>query len=271
MPRLSWLAFAGNPCSSADEAALPSAAAGTSPGTACSMRQQAGRRRVGRDSPGAAGQRRRRRRRGRQAVQGRRHQRRPARQRTGRLHRRRRASEPDPGAGGGQRPSGRRARLRDAPDRSGVSQPGRAAQPGELHARCVWGRCAAFTGVVVAAVRGVAAAAAHLHARGIMHGDLYGHNILCTGDGAALLGDFGAASVFDGGGMEALALQRLEVRAFGVLLGELLERCDGDERELAVLAALQRECVAGVPGGRPLFGEIGGRLGVVGSAIGDGG
>lgn len=114
-------------------------------------------------------------------------------------------------------------------------------------------------------VRGVAAAAAHLHAVGIMHGDLYGHNILCTGDGAALLGDFGAASVFDGRGTEALALQRLEVRAFGVLLGELLERCDDKELEADTvmrLQELQADCVVHRVSQRPLFHELVRRLGL---------
>ncbi|MFC7669117.1 protein kinase [Hymenobacter humi] len=40
---------------------------------------------------------------------------------------------------------------------------------------------------------GIAAAAAQLHANGILHGDLYAHNILTTEAGDALLGDFGAA------------------------------------------------------------------------------
>ena len=73
--------------------------------------------------------------------------------------------------------------------------------------------------------RGVAEAAAHLHAQGILHGDLYAHNILCTPDGAALLGDFGAAAFFDPAAPGALALQQLETRALGCLLEELLACC----------------------------------------------
>lgn len=38
-----------------------------------------------------------------------------------------------------------------------------------------------------------AGAAAQLHAHGILHGDLYAHNILHNQRGDAFLGDFGAA------------------------------------------------------------------------------
>ncbi|MDW5419230.1 leucine-rich repeat-containing protein kinase family protein, partial [Iodobacter sp. CM08] len=42
----------------------------------------------------------------------------------------------------------------------------------------------------------IAAAAAHLHAAQILHGDLYAHNILINTKGETLLGDFGAASFY---------------------------------------------------------------------------
>jgi serine/threonine protein kinase len=73
--------------------------------------------------------------------------------------------------------------------------------------------------------------ARHLHAQGINHGDLYAHNILHCGEGRAVLGDFGAASFHPPGDPGAAeALQRIEVRAFGCLLEELVERgADGPE------------------------------------------
>ncbi|MCK2056041.1 leucine-rich repeat-containing protein kinase family protein [Methylobacterium sp. 37f] len=71
--------------------------------------------------------------------------------------------------------------------------------------------------------RGTAEACAHLHARRILHGDLYGHNILWDGtDGQAVVSDFGAASILPDGPIGA-ALRRVEVRAWGLLLGELLD------------------------------------------------
>ena len=101
-----------------------------------------------------------------------------------------------------------------------------------------------------------AAAAGHLHAMGLLHGDLYGHNILCdpeTGD--AVLGDFGAASRLPVT-RESEALQRIEVRSWGLLFGELLERCAEEPPELAGLRALQSACVNPRPGARPLMGDV---------------
>ena len=121
--------------------------------------------------------------------------------------------------------------------------------------------------------RGIASAARQLHERGILHGDLYAHNILHTEEGDALLGDFGAASFFapDAGPL-ALALQRLEVRAFACLLEELLARCrppadahDAHEAQaqqstLQALADLQAACAHAEPASRPLFADIEQRL-----------
>jgi hypothetical protein len=92
--------------------------------------------------------------------------------------------------------------------------------------------------------RGIASAAAQLHAHGILHGDLYGHNILHDEHGNTLLGDFGAASFYDPDGPQADALQTLEVRAFGNLLEELLDRSD---RAPAALRELQAACQQGLP------------------------
>ncbi|TGE17356.1 leucine-rich repeat-containing protein kinase family protein [Hymenobacter elongatus] len=111
--------------------------------------------------------------------------------------------------------------------------------------------------VVLRIVRGIAAAAAHLHQRGILHGDLYAHNILVTAAGDCLLSDFGAASFFDPEApATAAALQRLEVRAFGCLLEELLEHCATAPAAFASLHELQQQCVQPVAAARPLFADI---------------
>ncbi|MBJ6109551.1 protein kinase [Hymenobacter sp. BT523] len=106
--------------------------------------------------------------------------------------------------------------------------------------------------------RGIAAAAGHLHDKGILHGDLYAHNVLTTTDGNALLGDFGAASFFAPDGEAAPVLQRLEVRAFGCLLQELLAHCPEAEGspQATRLQQLQHQCQRPDVAARPCFGEI---------------
>jgi hypothetical protein len=112
----------------------------------------------------------------------------------------------------------------------------------------------------------IAAAMAHLHSRSVAHGDLYAHNILwkradeeATGTHARLvfrhrkgagtdktaeegvpteaavakLSDFGAAFYYGGGGAgEGAWYERMEQRAYGLLLFELIERHDGSEPRL---------------------------------------
>jgi hypothetical protein len=107
---------------------------------------------------------------------------------------------------------------------------------------------------------GIASAADHLHAKGIMHGDLYAHNILHDGEGHALLGDFGAASFYapHGATLEPL-LQRVEVRAFGCLLEELIERTDtqtSTEGVMAQFESLKAECLVDEVSTRPAFQDI---------------
>lgn len=105
----------------------------------------------------------------------------------------------------------------------------------------------------------IALAAYHLHGRGIAHGDLYAHNILKSETGNALLGDLGAATVFDRDMYPAL--ERLEVRAFGHLIEDLLVlvgRTGGGSdisRQLATLRDLHTRCTASRISERPDFSE----------------
>ena len=106
---------------------------------------------------------------------------------------------------------------------------------------------------VLAIAHGIASAVRQLHAHGMTHGDLYAHNILHAGDGACLLGDFGAASMFVPATRQAAWLQAVEARAFGVLLDELSARC---VHPLPALLALRDACLADEPPRRPRFEQI---------------
>lgn len=116
--------------------------------------------------------------------------------------------------------------------------------------------------VVLRIAQGIAAAAAHLHGNGILHGDLYAHNILTNAEGESLLGDFGAASFYpDHDSATAASLERLEVRAFGCLLEDLLDRCVLDDVEAQTklrdrLRQLQQACLNPGPAMRPPFAAI---------------
>ena len=120
---------------------------------------------------------------------------------------------------------------------------------------------------------GIAEAVAHLHRQGVMHGDLYAHNILWDPtNGQALLSDFGAGTLLpvDQPGVNH-ALQALEVRAFGCLLEELVEhaqqRDGGYPRGLADPVALAQACLDDNPAHRPSMAEAARQLTAASSAF----
>lgn len=99
-------------------------------------------------------------------------------------------------------------------------------------------------------------ALAHLHAKGVMHGDFYAHNILWDpANGEALLSDMGAASVLPVDRPAfARSLLQLEVRALGCLFDELachVAEADAGSAELLALQAAARACLLPDPAARP--------------------
>lgn len=108
-------------------------------------------------------------------------------------------------------------------------------------------------------LRGVAAGTVHLHARGFGHGDLYGHNILWDGvRGDAVLSDLGASSALPPG-RDGEFLQRLDVRAFGLLVEEVRALVDQNP-DIRALDTLAQACTGPDPAGRPAMVEVLGAL-----------
>ena len=108
------------------------------------------------------------------------------------------------------------------------------------------------------ALRDSASALNFLHGTiGVSHGDFYAHNIkVDRSTGRVYLLDFGA-SFFKG--KYATEAEKIEVRAFGVLIGELLHLLDPkiEENELrAKLISLHSQCTDANVDARPSFADI---------------
>lgn len=106
---------------------------------------------------------------------------------------------------------------------------------------------------------GIASAAVQLHAKGIMHGDLYAHNVLVDNSGNALMGDFGAASFYEVHGLQAKKIQQIECRAFGCLLEDLLLHSSLQnitQPLIQSLFTLKQELMQETGEKRPLFNEV---------------
>ncbi len=108
---------------------------------------------------------------------------------------------------------------------------------------------------ILATLSGAAAALAHLHDNGVMHGDLYAHNILANDSGAPYVGDFGAASLYQP--ETAPWREAIDVCAFGNLMDDLLSHSDDPRSaQFAALFDLQQSCVHPEATRRPTFAEL---------------
>jgi serine/threonine protein kinase len=105
---------------------------------------------------------------------------------------------------------------------------------------------------------GIASVCKQLHSLGINHGDLYAHNIMFDKDGNNLLGDFGAATFYDVNSDVAEGLQKIEVRAFGCLLDDMLMNTNEDKLlpNIKLLEQLRDNCMQYDILKRPSFEEI---------------
>ncbi|NMH66914.1 leucine-rich repeat-containing protein kinase family protein [Shewanella salipaludis] len=118
------------------------------------------------------------------------------------------------------------------------------------------------TAEIAAMARQMAATLAHLHRRGVSHGDVYAHNIMANAAADILFGDFGAASNLAAlPAAQRRAMEAIEVRAFGCLLDDLLGQNAGEDRaQRAELQALAQSCMQGQVALRPGFDALADRL-----------
>lgn len=112
---------------------------------------------------------------------------------------------------------------------------------------------------IVKILRSVAGATQQLHANGMMHGDLYTHNTLIDDQANTLFGDFGAATAYDLSLDMAKTLHRIEVRAFGYMIEDLLNHVDHETQNAEAmhrLVELKRICLMDEVLLRPDFTKI---------------
>lgn len=105
----------------------------------------------------------------------------------------------------------------------------------------------------------IADAVKHLHSKGIMHGDLYAHNTLFDDKANTIFGDFGAATLYDLNDKNAAYMEKLDVRAFGCLMEDLLN-CPAKDNDSVILRNLLTElkdkCMHEEILSRPNFSDI---------------
>ena len=105
----------------------------------------------------------------------------------------------------------------------------------------------------VTILNGVLQAVKQLHERGIMHGDLYAHNTMFNEVGKTYFGDFGAATFYAKNSEEAPYLERLDIRAFGCLIQDVVSLMSADEKGLVTL---YEKCMLEEVLERPSFEEL---------------
>lgn len=106
---------------------------------------------------------------------------------------------------------------------------------------------------------GIASVSVQLHSKGINHGDLYAHNILVNKSAECLLGDFGAASFYDVNSTLAPSIERIEVRAFACLLEDLIGLVPTPNIDSVLHTKLQNiidRCMSIDVKSRPSFEEV---------------
>ena len=101
----------------------------------------------------------------------------------------------------------------------------------------------------------------HLHDKCISHGDVYAHNTMINDQADMLFGDFGAATnLMSLPESQRSAMERIEVRAFGNLLEDMLQlnepKTSEEQALYAGLNQLKNQCVGNDVDQRPSFSLV---------------
>lgn len=107
----------------------------------------------------------------------------------------------------------------------------------------------------------MAAAMTHLHQNSVSHGDVYAHNTMINSQADMLFGDFGASSNLKPlPGLQREAMESVEVRAIGCLIEDLLDnRLTQHAEQFEVVARLRQladNCLQTSSALRPRFSDI---------------
>ncbi|KAL4536072.1 hypothetical protein Ndes2526A_g05615 [Nannochloris sp. 'desiccata'] len=132
--------------------------------------------------------------------------------------------------------------------------------------RCRWEQGVSFSlEFVLNVATGLASALEAMHSKGVIHGDVYAHNLLADTQGNVVLCDYGAA--FYCPRAAAAAYEGHECRAYGLLVRDLLTQMeigfDGMEAALDVqkqLLLLVQQCTTGPPAERPRMAVLSRKL-----------
>ena len=110
----------------------------------------------------------------------------------------------------------------------------------------------------------MSATMSHLHKNRVSHGDVYAHNIMRNNRAHVLFGDFGAASNLSFlPSFQKEAIESIEVRALGCLMDDLLGQVNLDKEEaepIRRLSELKNRCMHEIMSLRPKFSEVQGQL-----------
>eukprot|EP01026_Neomeris_dumetosa_P028618 TRINITY_DN231_c0_g1_i14.p1 TRINITY_DN231_c0_g1~~TRINITY_DN231_c0_g1_i14.p1 ORF type:complete len:527 (-),score=51.99 TRINITY_DN231_c0_g1_i14:194-1774(-) len=134
-----------------------------------------------------------------------------------------------------------------------------AAKPNfENLLRCRWAEDAQFeVKFIVKVSKQIADALQYLHSLGIAHGDVYAHNVLVDTDDTAILCDLGAGFAYQLN-ESAILWEAMEVRAFGLMLKDMLNRVtqDSNTESIEQLQSLVHVCTESQVLDRPNFNYV---------------